>query len=84
MVDSVSVRFKKCELVEKMPLNIFVYSGMRDALACRRVCVLKTLACRGLRVGPSKVRLTSGRNPLKSCVFRDTIVSSKKGKGVSE
>ena len=54
MVDSVSVRFKNAR-VEKMPLNIHIqsYAGT----ACVSECVLKTLACRGLRVagvGPSK------------------------------
>ena len=52
MVDSVSVRFKNA-CVEKMPLNIRIHSGMREPLALSD-CVLKTLACRGLRVGPSK------------------------------
>ena len=40
-------------VLKKMPLNIIVYSGMRGT-ACLTECVLKTLACRGLRVGPSK------------------------------
>ena len=34
MVDSVSVRFKNAG-VEKMPLKIIVYSGMREPLALR-------------------------------------------------
>ena len=52
MVDSVSVHLKNAR-VEKMPLNIRI---QRNAgTACVSVCVLKMLACRGLRVGPSKV-----------------------------
>ena len=51
MVDSVSVRFKKAR-VEKVPLNIRIQ--WNAGTACVSECVLKTLACRGLRVGPSK------------------------------
>ena len=51
MVDSVSVRFKNAR-VEKMPLNIRIQ--WNAGTACVLECVLKTLACRGLRVGPSK------------------------------
>ena len=51
MVDSVSVRFKNAR-VEKMPLNIRMQ--WNAGTACVSECVLKTLACRGLRVGPSK------------------------------
>ena len=51
MIDSVSVRFKNAR-VEKMPLNIrFQWNA---GTACVSECVLKTLACLGLRVGPSK------------------------------
>ena len=46
--------FSKRARVEKMPLNIIVCSRMREPLACMSECVPKTLACRGLRVGPSK------------------------------
>ena len=38
-----------------MLLNIIVYSGMRGNRLRVGVLVLKTLACRGLRVGPSKL-----------------------------
>ena len=51
MVDSVSVRFKNAR-VEKMPLNLRIQ--WNAGTACVSECVLKTLACRGLRVGPSK------------------------------
>ena len=51
MVDSVSARFKNAR-VEKMPLNIRIQ--WNAGTACVSECVLKTLACRGLRVGPSK------------------------------
>ena len=53
MVDSVSVRFKNAR-VEKMPLNIRIQ--WNAGAACVPECVLKTLACRGLRVGPSKLQ----------------------------
>ena len=53
MVDSVSVRFKNAR-VEKMPLNIRIQ--WNAGTACVSECVLKTLACRGLRVGPSKLK----------------------------
>ena len=52
MVDSVPVRFKNVR-VEKMPLNICVQWNAGTASVSE--CVLKTLACRGLRVGPSKL-----------------------------
>ena len=52
MVDSVSVRFNNAR-VEKVPLHIRI---QWDAgTACVSECVIKTLACRSLRVGPSKV-----------------------------
>ena len=51
MVDSVSVRFKNAH-VEKMLLNIRIQ--WNAGTACVSECVLKTLACRGSRVGPSK------------------------------
>ena len=53
MVDSVSVRFQNAR-VEKKPLNIRIQWNV--VTACVSECVLKTLACRGLRVGPSKVK----------------------------
>ena len=49
MVDSVSVRFKNAR-VEKIPLNIRIQWNV--GTACVSECVLKTPACRGLRVGP--------------------------------
>ena len=54
MVDSVSVRFKNAR-VEKNPLNIRIQWNV--GTACVSDCGLKTLACRGLRVGPSKPRV---------------------------
>ena len=51
MVDSMSVRFKDAR-AEKMLLNIRIQ--WNAGTACVSECVLKTLACRGLRVGPSK------------------------------
>ena len=48
MVDSVPVHFKNAR-VEKMPLNIRIKWNV--GTACVSECVLKTLACRGLRVG---------------------------------
>ena len=53
MVDSVSVPFKNAH-VEKMLLNIRMQ--WIAGTACVSECVLNTLACRGLRVGPSKDR----------------------------
>ena len=52
MVDSVSVRFKNAR-VEKMPLNIRIQ--WNAGTACVSEGGLKTLACRVLRVGPSKL-----------------------------
>ena len=46
-----SVRVKNAG-VEKMSLNIRTQWNV--GTACVSECVLKTLACRGLRVGPSK------------------------------
>ena len=57
MVDSVSARFKNAR-VEKMLLNIRIQ--WNAGTACVSECVLKTLACRGLRVGPSKGRVSCG------------------------
>ena len=51
MIDSASVRFKNAR-VEKMPLNIHIQWNAGTARVSE--CVLKTLACWGLRVGPSK------------------------------
>ena len=51
LVDSMSVRFKTAR-VDKMSLNIRIQ--WNAGTACVSECVLKTLACRGLRVGPSK------------------------------
>ena len=44
--------FKKRSRVEKVPLNIRIQWNAGTARVSE--CVLKTLACRGLRVGPSK------------------------------
>ena len=52
MVDNVSVRYENTR-VEKMFLNIRMQ--WNAGTACVSECVLKTLACRGLRVGPSKL-----------------------------
>ena len=59
MVDSVSVRFKNAR-VKKIPLNIRLQ--WNAGTACVSECVLKTLACRGLRVGPTKL-LIETRGP---------------------
>ena len=48
--DSVLVRFENAR-VEKMPLNIRVQWNAGTA------CVSECVACRGLRVGPSKPRI---------------------------
>ena len=53
MVDSMSVRFKNAS-VSKKCLQTFVYSRMREPLACRSASAKNAMACRGLRVGPSK------------------------------
>ena len=54
MVGSVSGRFRNAR-VEKMPLNIRIQTNAGTACVSERV--LKTLACQGLRVGPSQVGL---------------------------
>ena len=54
MVDSVLVRLQNAR-VKKMPLNIHIQ--WNAGTACLSECVLQTLACRDLRVGPSKPRL---------------------------
>ena len=64
MVDSVSLRFKNAR-VEKMPLSICIQWSA--GTACVSECVLKSLACRGLRVDPSK-----GRN-CGLCVPQDSM-----------
>ena len=59
MVDSVSVRFKSAR-VEKSK-NAFRHNyriQWNVGTACVSDCVLKTLASRGVRVGPSKVQQT--------------------------
>ena len=43
---------------KKRPLNIRIQWNVGSA--CVSECVLKTLACRGLRVGPSKLRSLFG------------------------
>ena len=57
MADSVSVRFQNAR-AEKMPLNIRIQ--WNGGTACVSECVLKTLACRGLRVGPSVLQCILG------------------------
>ena len=54
MVDSVSVRVKNASVSK----NAFKHNRIQwnAGTACVSECVLKTLACRGLRVGPSKLR----------------------------
>ena len=52
MADSVSVRLKNAR-VEKAPLNIRMQ--WNAGTACVSECALKMLACRDLRVGPSKL-----------------------------
>ena len=54
MVDSVSVRFKNASVSKKLLLNVRIQ--WNAGTACVSECVLQTLACRGLRVGPSKDR----------------------------
>ena len=54
MVDSVSVRFKNASVSKKMPLNIIVFTVECGNRLRVGLLVLKTLSCRGLRVGPSK------------------------------
>ena len=54
MVDSVSVRVKNASVSKKLPLNICRQWNAGTPFVSE--CVLKTLACRGLRVGPSKFR----------------------------
>ena len=70
MVDSVSVRFKTLAC-RKMPLNIRIQ--WNAGTACVSECVLKTLACRGLRVGPSKDAPILSETPHK----RDTRVQNE-------
>ena len=64
LADSMSAHFKNAR-VEKMPLNI--RTQWNGGTACVSECVLKTLACRGLRVGPSKFKTRScnARSDLK-------------------
>ena len=56
LIDSVSVHLKSAH-VEKMPLNF--HTQKNAGTACVSECVLKTLACRGLHVGPSIRRCPS-------------------------
>ena len=65
MVDSVSVRLKNAR-VEQMRLNIRIQ--WNAGTACVSECVLKTLACQGLRVGPSKI---------STKIFTDSFHGSK-------
>ena len=52
MVDIVSVRFKNARVEKNAPKHNRIQ--WNAGTACMSECVLKTLACRGLRVGPSK------------------------------
>ena len=52
-----SVRFENAR-VEKMPFNIRI--RWNAGTACVSECVLQRLACRGLRVGPSKLMSDTG------------------------
>ena len=50
-----------------MPLNIRIQ--WNAGIACVSECVLKTLACRSLRVGPSKGKaLQSPQNNILHCI----------------
>ena len=76
MVDSMSVRLKNARF-EKMPLNIrILWNAGTD---CVSECVLKTLACRGLRVGPSKPKLGTQGSPnfaAQGCSRREFMTDS--------
>ena len=65
IVDSVSVRFKNA-CVEKILLNIRIQ--WNAGTACVSECVLKTLAYRGLRVGPSKYQKNPRAPKIKSAL----------------
>ena len=65
-----SVRLKNAR-VEKMPVNIRIQ--WNAGTACVSECVLKTLACRGLRVSPSK--LESVRNCLPTETSFSELIS---------
>ena len=69
MVDSVSVRFRNAR-VGKMPLNIRVQ--WNAGAACVSECVLKTQACRDVRVSPSKLVI---------CLLTGSHVSTQRGAG---
>ena len=74
MVDSVSVRLKNAH-VENMLLNI--RTQWNAGTACESECVLKTLACRGLRVGPSKffvLRPSLSKPPWKRSVLAKLVL----------
>ena len=64
-----SVRFKNASVSKKILLNIRIQWNAGTAYMSE--CVLKTLACRGLRVGPSKAQ----REALHGAILFPPIVS---------
>ena len=71
-----SVRFKNAR-VEKIRLNIRIQ--WNAGTACVSECVLKTLACRSSRVGPSKALILSGL-PKRSFLENGRFVPSAKNR----
>ena len=65
MVDSLSVRFKNASVFKKT--HFYIRIQWHAGTACVSECVLKTLACRGLRVGPSKLHAV--RKPFGRCLW---------------
>ena len=78
MVDSVSVRFKNAR-VEKILLNIRIQ--WNGGTACVSEYVLKTLACRGLRVGPSKGMFINSEELFVSCQRVSGFLAERRGGG---
>ena len=58
MVDSVSVRLKNASVSKKCFFKLNIRRQWNAGTACVSECAQKTLAHRGLRVGPSKVGLS--------------------------
>ena len=77
MVDSVSVRFKNAR-VEKMPLDIRIQWNAGTARVSE--WVFQTLACRGLRGGPSKVHLPWGVELWEAIMVKVLPLLSRTGK----
>ena len=76
MVDQCVGAFKKTR-VSKKCLSTFEYSGKREPRGVSE-CVLKTLACRGLRVGPSKcVPKALPVTPKRYQVLRSKVADSR-------